>query len=205
MCCRNRTTSQGVISLLLWSLLSSLIVAFSLPRGAESRRPDKEASSPRVPATAEESFRENPSVRDEGDRGPLAGASPANGETSPSLEETGPHLFVATAYCLPGQTASGAPVGPGVIAADPDVLPLGSIVRLSAGRYSGTYTVLDTGAKVRGRMVDIWMPSEDEARRFGVRRVRLHVLRHGWKKIARRQRSPLPTTPSDGVGQTGSR
>jgi 3D (Asp-Asp-Asp) domain-containing protein len=91
------------------------------------------------------------------------------------------HEFTATAYCLTGQTASGIEVQPGVVAADPDVLPIGSVVRLHAGRYSGVYVVLDTGLKVRGRMVDVWIPDFDEAIEFGVRRVKLQVLRLGWK------------------------
>ena len=41
--------------------------------------------------------------------------------------------FLATAYCLKGQTASGIPVRRGIIAADPNILPLGSVVRLHAG------------------------------------------------------------------------
>jgi hypothetical protein len=96
-----------------------------------------------------------------------------------------------------------------VIAADPDVLPLGSIVRLVAGRYSGIYTVLDTGAKVRGRMVDIWMPSEQEARRFGVRKVRLQILRHGWKGSLQgtiiSSRTRVPTESISSARPKGSR
>jgi 3D (Asp-Asp-Asp) domain-containing protein len=92
------------------------------------------------------------------------------------------HEFTATAYCLTGQTASGIEVQQGVVAADPEILPIGSIVRLYAGRYSGVYTVLDTGLKIRGRMVDVWIPDFDEAIQFGVRRVKLQVLRLGWKQ-----------------------
>jgi 3D (Asp-Asp-Asp) domain-containing protein len=58
------------------------------------------------------------------------------------------------------------------------VLPLGSRVRLEAGAYSGEYLVADTGGAVRGRKIDIWMPSTGEAMRFGRRNVRLTVLTH---------------------------
>ncbi|REJ77254.1 MAG: hypothetical protein DWQ47_12730 [Acidobacteria bacterium] len=84
--------------------------------------------------------------------------------------------FRATAYCLRGRTASGQRVRKGLIAADPRVLPLGTRVRLTAGRYSGTYTVADTGGKIKGSKIDIWMPSCGEARRWGNRRVKLTVL-----------------------------
>ncbi|MCS6817382.1 MAG: 3D domain-containing protein [Blastocatellia bacterium] len=92
--------------------------------------------------------------------------------------------FLATAYSLPGKTASGEPVRKGIVAADPKILPIGSIVHLSAGPYSGIYTVLDTGLSIRGRMLDIWMPTVQEARAFGVRRVKVRVLRWGEKTSA---------------------
>ena len=68
------------------------------------------------------------------------------------------------------------------IAADPRVLPLGSRVRLETGAYSGEYLVADTGSMVRGRRIDIWMPSSREAMRFGRRPVKLTVLSLGGKK-----------------------
>ena len=57
--------------------------------------------------------------------------------------------FHATAYCLQGRTASGEQVKSGIIAADPRVLPLGTIVHIRAGRYTGTYRVMDTGGRSR--------------------------------------------------------
>src|SRR6185369_13454071 len=45
--------------------------------------------------------------------------------------------FDATAYCLKGRTASGMDAKPGMIAADPRVLPLGTIVHLRSGSYTG--------------------------------------------------------------------
>lgn len=84
--------------------------------------------------------------------------------------------FTATAYSLRGRTASGRPVGRGLIAADRRVLPIGTRVRIEAGPYSGEYLVADTGGAVRGRKIDIWMPSTREAMRFGRRPVKLTVL-----------------------------
>ena len=79
--------------------------------------------------------------------------------------------FVATAYCLKGRTASGKMVRKGIIAADPRVLRLGSSVNLGAGSYTGNYLVADTGGKIKGNRIDIWMASCAEARRFGRRTV----------------------------------
>lgn len=109
-------------------------------------------------------------------------AAGAVGEKAAALvdnttETEGPtHSFTATAYALRGRTASGRPVARGVIAADRRVLPIGTRVRIQAGSYSGEYTVADTGGAVRGRKIDIWVPSTSEAMRFGRRPVKLTVL-----------------------------
>lgn len=84
-------------------------------------------------------------------------------------------VFTATAYCLKGRTAMGHGVRRGIIAADPRVLPLGSRISISGG-YAGTYLVSDTGGNVKGRKLDIWMPSCAEARRFGRRSVAVNFL-----------------------------
>lgn len=83
--------------------------------------------------------------------------------------------FVATAYCLRGRTASGSMVRQGIIAADPRVLRLGTKVNLGAGGHSGNYTVTDTGGKIKGKRIDIWMASCADARRFGRRTVTVNV------------------------------
>jgi len=97
--------------------------------------------------------------------------------------------YVATAYSLRGKTASGRFVTKGLIAADPSVLPLGSRVRLDAGSYSGEYLVADTGGAVRGRHIDIWIPTSREAMRFGRRSVKLTVLSLGASRKSLRQRA----------------
>lgn len=96
-----------------------------------------------------------------------------------------PRSFEATAYSLRGITRSGSYVRRGVIAADPRVLPLGSLVHLKAGNYSGVYTVQDTGSAIKGKRIDVWMPSSREARSFGRQNVRLTVLKYGGKSKAK--------------------
>jgi 3D (Asp-Asp-Asp) domain-containing protein len=115
------------------------------------------------------------------------------GRTMPTVEKNstgttlllGAEKYTATAYSLPGRTASGASVRRGLIAADHRVLPLGSRVRIDAGSYSGEYLVADRGSAVRGRIIDIWVPSTREAMRFGRRPVRLTVLSFGSRPAAR--------------------
>lgn len=96
---------------------------------------------------------------------------------------TGTRLrFSATAYCKGTTTAAGTTVRRGVAAADPELLPVGSVIQVDAAspRYNGVYTVMDTGPKVQGRQVDLYMWSCHEALRFGRRPIKLTVLRLGW-------------------------
>jgi 3D (Asp-Asp-Asp) domain-containing protein len=90
--------------------------------------------------------------------------------------------FSATAYCKGSTTASGVAARSGVAASDPDLLPVGTVIQLDAGfkRYDGIYTIMDTGPKVQGRHIDIYMWSCNEALEFGRRNVKLTVLRLGW-------------------------
>ena len=97
--------------------------------------------------------------------------------------------YVATAYSLRGKTASGRMVSRGLIAADPRVLPLGSRVRLDYPGYSGEYLVADTGGLIKGRRIDIWIPTSREAMRFGRRTVKLTVLSYPPKRMKRTARS----------------
>jgi 3D (Asp-Asp-Asp) domain-containing protein len=91
-------------------------------------------------------------------------------------------LFNATAYCKGTTTASGVNVRSGIAAADPDLLPVGSVVQVDApgARYDGVYTVMDTGPRVQGRHLDLYMWSCHEALRFGRTAIRIVVLRLGW-------------------------
>jgi 3D (Asp-Asp-Asp) domain-containing protein len=98
--------------------------------------------------------------------------------------------FTATAYCKGTTTASGVNVRNGIAAADPDLLPVGSVVQVDrlGERYNGIYTVMDTGPKVHGRHIDIYLWSCNEALQLGRRRILMTVLRLGW--------NPQASTPS---------
>jgi len=90
----------------------------------------------------------------------------------------------ATAYCQSGTTSSGVPARKGIVAADPRVLPVGTILRILDGPSAGVYTVMDTGAAVKGRTIDIFIPDCRRARRFGRQTVRVQILRRGWEPKA---------------------
>jgi 3D (Asp-Asp-Asp) domain-containing protein len=90
--------------------------------------------------------------------------------------------FTATAYCKGTTTKSGVNVRSGIAAADPELLPVGSVVRVESlgEKWDGIYTILDTGPKVKGRHVDIYIWSCYEALELGRRPMSLTVLRLGW-------------------------
>ncbi|MBI3050416.1 MAG: 3D domain-containing protein [Acidobacteria bacterium] len=113
------------------------------------------------------------------------------GPVNPTLPTAGARLlFTATAYCKGRTTASGVGVRTGIAASDPAILPVGSVVNVSTDtpKYNGVYTVMDTGSKVQGRVLDIYMWSCHEALAFGRRPVEVTVLRLGW--------NPSASTPS---------
>jgi 3D (Asp-Asp-Asp) domain-containing protein len=83
----------------------------------------------------------------------------------------------ATAYCDKGETDGGVQAQRGIVAADPRVLPMGTTVRIDGlGRRSQTYLVADTGSAVKGRRIDIFMPSCRAAKRFGRRPVTVRAI-----------------------------
>lgn len=88
--------------------------------------------------------------------------------------------FEATAYCVSGITKSGAKVAPGHVAADPKVIPLGSMIYIDSPSMRGIYQVLDTGELIKGKIIDIFIPSYERCVEFGRREVKVHVLRYGF-------------------------
>ena len=75
---------------------------------------------------------------------------------------------VATGYSLRGHTSSGVPVGYGVVAVDPGVIPLGT--HLTIPGY-GDGVAADTGGAIAGARIDLWFPTQAEALAWGSRTV----------------------------------
>jgi 3D (Asp-Asp-Asp) domain-containing protein len=73
--------------------------------------------------------------------------------------------FTLTCYALGGHTATGRPVSTDVVAVDPRVIPLGTRIYIGG---LGVRTASDTGGAIRGKRLDIWMPSTAACREFGV-------------------------------------
>ena len=97
-----------------------------------------------------------------------------------ALEAENMENFKATAYCITGITRSGVPVSPGHVAADPKIIPLGSMIYVESHLMSGIYQVTDTGRLIKGKIIDIFMPSYKRSIEFGRRNVKVKVLRYGY-------------------------
>ena len=100
----------------------------------------------------------------------------ARAEQAAAYEMIGAYRYVGectiTAYCpcseccgrwADGITATGLPAGPGIVAVDPEVIPLGSTVIIDGQRYLAA----DTG--VEGLHVDVCLPEHGDTVAFGVR------------------------------------
>jgi 3D (Asp-Asp-Asp) domain-containing protein len=114
-------------------------------------------------------------------------AKDAKAADLPQMEEVMPQIrqqeapqtqeqtFTVTAYCpcekccgayANGYTATGEKATQGVtVAADPDVLPMGTEIELDGH----TYTVQDTGDAIAGNRLDLYFDSHEDALRWGVR------------------------------------
>lgn len=127
--------------------------------------------------------------------------------SAPAVETREPLRFTATAYCKGHTTQSGVAVRTGIAAADPDLLPVGSVIQIdnTLEAYRGVWTILDTGPKVHGRHVDLYVWSCHEALSFGRRPVQVSVLRLGWspqnsrpsliRRLFRQNEQALPPPP----------
>lgn len=117
-----------------------------------------------------------------------------------------PIRFDATAYCKGDTTAAGVAVRSGIAAADPTLLPLGSVIAIETERQAqaGIWTVLDTGPEIKGRELDLYVWNCNEALAFGRRPVRATILRLGWdprssapaplERLFRQRERAAPTT-----------
>lgn len=71
-------------------------------------------------------------------------------------------------------TAIGTPLRWGVVAVDPNYIPLGSHLKIQG--FDNIFVAEDTGGAVKGYWVDIWLPDVASAVQFGVQRRPVTIL-----------------------------
>lgn len=107
----------------------------------------------------------------------------ARAEQAAAFEAAGAYTYIGeciiTAYCpcgdccgqwADGVTATGLPAGPGIVAVDKNVIPLGSVVIIDGQKYLAA----DTG--VNGLHVDVCMASHRETVEHGARTADVWVV-----------------------------
>ncbi len=94
----------------------------------------------------------------------VSGQDQAEPAAAPAPPRPGGTMSVsATGYCLRGTTATGLPVGPGIVAVDPTVIPLGT--RMTVPGY-GEGVAADIGGAIKGARIDVWIASCAKAAAF---------------------------------------
>jgi 3D (Asp-Asp-Asp) domain-containing protein/peptidoglycan hydrolase CwlO-like protein len=117
---------------------------------------------------AEESEQQTEDLGSGGGTGGGGGGGGGGGAPPPPPPSGSKVTVSSTGYCLKGTTATGIPVGWGVIAVDPAFIPLGT--RMFVPGY-GEGVAADTGSAVRGAMIDVWFPKCTQAQGWGRRTV----------------------------------
>jgi len=72
-----------------------------------------------------------------------------------------------------GRTATGLRIGHGVVAVDPNYIPLGTRLYIEGYGYA---VAADTGGAIKGHRIDLGHDSRSEARNVGRRSVKVHIL-----------------------------
>jgi 3D (Asp-Asp-Asp) domain-containing protein len=88
------------------------------------------------------------------------------------VEKISSYTMTATAYCDRGITKSGVESGPGRIAVDPTIIPLGT--RMWVEGY-GDAVACDTGKFIKGHRIDVWIEDRQKCLEYGRKQVRVYV------------------------------
>ena len=76
------------------------------------------------------------------------------------------HTEISCDYSADERTSLNLKVAPGICAVDPNVIPIGSILYISGLGY---FVAGDIGGKIKGNRIDIYIPTVEECRKFGIK------------------------------------
>jgi len=95
------------------------------------------------------------------------------------------YYFIASGYSAndPVQgtnniTATGKEIKQGMVAVDPEVIPLGTKIEI---KEMGIFVAEDTGGKIKGNRIDVYFDSKEEAKKFGKRGIWIKIADGGYK------------------------
>jgi 3D (Asp-Asp-Asp) domain-containing protein len=188
---RWRMLTRSVVAYMVsGTLVSVVLLGGPLTMRAEESAVEAAATTPHQSRDSEktgEPVWEGQPSSSRGDTFPVSNSS-ASLTAAVSLEGQPPdsptiHLgtFTVRAYthyhrpgAKPNTTAIGTvPTAGRTVAVDPRVIPLGSKIHIAG---VGERIAEDTGGKIRGRKLDLFLPSVKECRQFGVRRQEVRLL-----------------------------
>ena len=143
--------------------------AAAAARSAALRRSGRYAAK-RAPSNAVVVVAPSLAAPSDGQPAGLAAVDQTASQTTVAARRT--ITVIATGYDLPGSTSTGLPVGYGVAAVDPSVIPLGT--RMNIPGY-GEAVAADTGGSIVGARIDLWFPTTGQADAWGRRTVTIVV------------------------------
>lgn len=98
---------------------------------------------------------------------------PARSTTMKKVQEGMVFTANASGYTGPGTTKSGTKVRPGIVAVDPDYIPLGTVLWVEG---YGECRAEDTGVAIKGNAIDLAFSTTKEALNWGRRDVQVKVI-----------------------------
>lgn len=117
---------------------------------------------------------------------PSASVTPSRGESGKRKVIVEATAYTASCYGCSGRTASGDNVkhttkvdGMRVIATDPNVIPMYSLVKVETRGETFYAQALDKGGAIKGHKVDVLVSNTSVAKQFGRQTVTITVLRKG--------------------------
>lgn len=147
---------------------ASYITGLQTRRSLDAQRISRITSEAQAAAVRSQSLVAAPAVL----TSTAAPVVPAVGTQSVTTRGARTLTVSATAYDLQGHTATGLPVGWGIVAVDPSVIPLGTHMMIPG---YGEAVAADTGGAVVGDTIDIWFPSAAQADAWGRRTITISI------------------------------
>jgi 3D (Asp-Asp-Asp) domain-containing protein len=82
------------------------------------------------------------------------------------------------------RTATGRKAEYGIVAVDPKVIPLHTLVFVEGYGFA---VAADTGGAIKGNIIDVCLPTDGECRKWGRKEVRVHVFREKLEPVSKKK------------------
>lgn len=160
---------RAIVCIIVLSIVTHTIMYFAMRNKYERKKSDIIVE----PQTQEDVTEEKPKVQNEVNQNTTVTIRAIDDIIEEHVNYKSLGEFKITAYCpcriccgewSDGITASGTVAYPGVIAVDPSIIPLGSIVMIECNEYRAE----DTGCAIKWNRIDIFFLDHNAALDFGV-------------------------------------